>query len=163
MSTINTRYFCIKFNKNKKKKKMDFENYYSKQAKETIPVFRASPYQRGSGFGSVFKRLFRWIVPIIKEHALPVVKSVGKEALKTAVNIANDTLDGKDLKTSAKDQVKTSLNNFSNQFGNGKSKGKKKKKKKVVFKKLRLKKKSSLLFKSNKSPSNKKRKLDIFD
>lgn len=140
---------------------MDFENYYSQQAKETIPVFRGSPNQRGSGFGSVFKRLFRWIVPIIKEHALPVVKSVGKEALKSVVNIATDTLDGKDLKTSAKNQVKSSLNKFSNQYGNGKSKGKRRKK--VVFKKLRLKKKPSLLFKLNKTPPNKKRKLDIFD
>ena len=140
---------------------MDFENYYSQQAKETIPVFRGSPNQRGSGFGSVFKKLFRWIVPIIKEHALPVVKSVGKEALKSVVNIATDTLDGKDLKTSAKNQVKSSLNKFSNQYGNGKSKGKRRKK--VVFKKLRLKKKPSLLFKLNKTPPNKKRKLDIFD
>ena len=101
---------------------MDFERYYSNQAKENIPVFRGSPYQRGAGFVSVFRRIFRWIVPIIKEHALPVVKSVGKEALKTAVNIATDTLDGKDFKTSAKNQVKSSLNKFSDQFGNGKRK-----------------------------------------
>ena len=80
--------------------KMDFNNYYSQQAKQTIPVFRAAPYQRGSGIGNVFKRIFRWIVPIIKEHALPIVKSVGKEALKSAVNIASDTINGKDFKTS---------------------------------------------------------------
>ncbi len=107
---------------------MDFERYYSNQTRENIPVFRGSPYQRGAGFGSVFKRIFGWIVPIIKEHDLPVVQSVGKEALKTAVNIATDTLDGKDFKTSAKDQVKSSLNKFSDQFGNGKGKVARKKK-----------------------------------
>jgi hypothetical protein len=88
---------------------MDFNNYYSAQAKETIPVFRGAPYQKGSGFGSVFKKIFRWIIPIMKEHALPIVKSVGKEALKSAVNIANDTIDGKDFTTSSKEQVKKSL------------------------------------------------------
>lgn len=136
---------------------MDFERYYSNQARENIPVFRGSPYQRGAGFGSVFKRIFRWIVPIIKEHALPVVKSVGKEALKTAVNIATDTLDGKDFKTSAKDQVKSSLNKFSDQFGNGKRRTSSVKK--VLFKKSRKKRKTSIVQK----PSKKKRKLDIFD
>lgn len=135
---------------------MDFEKYYSDQAREKIPVFRGSPYQRGAGFGSVFRRIFRWIVPIIKEHALPVVKSVGKEALKTAVNIATDTLDGKDLKTSARDQVKKSLNKFSNQIGSGKRTLKR------VFKKQGSKRKSSLVKKNNKKP-HKKRKLDIFD
>ena len=137
---------------------MDFEKYYSDQAREKIPVFRGSPYQRGAGFGSVFRRIFRWIVPLIKEHALPVVKSVGKEALKTAVNIATDTLDGKDLKTSAKDQVKISLNKFSDQIGSGK-----RTLKRVLFKKRGLKRKSSLVKKNNKKPHQKKRKLDIFD
>ena len=138
---------------------MDFNNYYSQQARETTPVFRGAPYQRGYGFGSVFKRIFRWIVPIIKEHALPVVKSVGKEALKSAVNIASDTIDGKDFKTSAKNQAKKSLNKFSNQYGNGKSRTKKK----VVFKKLQTKKKASQLLKNKIKKIKKKRKLDIFD
>lgn len=143
---------------------MDFENYYSKQAKEIIPVFKAAPYQRGFGFGSVFKRIFRWIVPIIKQHAIPVVKSAGKEVLKSAVNIATDTLDGKDFKTSARDQAKKSLTKFSNQYGNGKTRRpSKKKKKKLLFKKVKSKKKSSLLSKSNNTTLKKKRKLDIFD
>jgi hypothetical protein len=140
---------------------MNFENYYSSQAKEAIPVFRGAPYQRGSGFGSVFKRIFRWIIPIIKEHALPVVKSAGKEALKTAVNIANDTIDGKDFVSSTKQQVKNSLNKFSNQYGNGKAK------KKALFKKTQNKKKTSQLIRNKITKPNflnkKKRKLDIFD
>jgi hypothetical protein len=144
---------------------MDFENYYSSQAKEAIPVFRGAPYQRGSGFGSVFKKIFRWIIPIIKEHALPVVKSAGKEALKTALNIANDTIDGKDFVSSAKQQVKNSLNKFSNQYGNGKAK--KKAKKKALFKKTQNKKKTSQLIQNKITKPNfsnkKKRKLDIFD
>ena len=101
---------------------MNFDNYYSTQARENIPVFRGSRYQRGYGFGSVFKNLFRWIVPIVKQHAKPIVKNVGKQALKTAVNIATDTLDGKDLKSSVKSRMKDSLANLSTQYGSGKKK-----------------------------------------
>lgn len=108
---------------------MNFENYYNTQARENIPVFRGSSYQRGYGFGSVFKNLFRWIVPIVKQHATPIVKNVGKQALKTAVNIATDTLDGKDIKSSVKSRMKDSLSNISNQYGNGKKHHYKKKSK----------------------------------
>lgn len=46
---------------------MNFENYSSSQARENIPVFNGSRYQRGYGFGSVFKNIFRWIIPIVKK------------------------------------------------------------------------------------------------
>lgn len=55
-----------------------------------------------------------------KKNASPIVKNVGKEAFKTAVNIANDTLEGKDIKSSLKSRVKDSLNSISTQYGNGK-------------------------------------------
>ena len=34
---------------------MNFENYYVSQAKENLPIFRGAPFQRGYGFGGVFK------------------------------------------------------------------------------------------------------------
>ena len=49
-----------------------------------------------------FKKFFRWIVPIVKQHAAPIANTVGKEALKSAVNIATDTIDGKDFSQSTK-------------------------------------------------------------
>ncbi len=97
---------------------MDFNKYYLDQANgDTFPIYHGNPYMRGYGFGSVFRRLFRWIVPIIKENALPVVKNIGKEAVKSAFNIANDTIEGKSFVESAKTNLKQSLNDLSKQFG----------------------------------------------
>ena len=89
---------------------MDYESYYKNQIEN--PVFKGAIYQRGHGFGDVFKKFFRWIVPIVKQHAGPIASSVGKEALKSAINIANDSLDGKSFTTSSKDRFKESLNNL---------------------------------------------------
>ena len=129
---------------------MSFENYHINQARENTPVFKGASYQKGYGFGDVFKRFFKWIVPIVRDNAKPIVKRVGKEALKTAVNIANDTLDGNDLQESAKNRIKESLSNITSQNGNGLIKRKKDYKRKRNSTK-------------NKSFKIKKRKLDIFD
>ena len=127
---------------------MDYESYYNNQAREIIPVFRGSSYQRGHGFGNVFKKLFRWIVPIVKENVKPIVKRVGREAVKTAVNIASDTLEGQNLKESAQKRIIESIKNISGQSGDGVSRTKGYKRKRKKSKKVLLK---------------KTRKLDIFD
>ena len=132
---------------------MSFEKYYTDQANSKLPVFRGSAYQRGYGFGDVFKKIFRWIVPIVKEHAKPIAKKVGKSALKTAVNIASDGLEGQDLKTSAKNRIKESIINFTNQSG----KGYKRKHRGVIPDHFKI---------NKKLPKKKKitkRRLDIFD
>ena len=124
---------------------MSFEKYYTDQASSNLPVFRGASFQRGYGFGNVFKKIFRWIVPIVKKHAQPIAKKVGKEALRTAANIANDTLSGKSLKESASNRIQETLTKIPNgQFGNGHYK---KKRKKKISNTLKV----------------KKRKLDIFD
>ena len=124
---------------------MSFEKYYTDQASSNLPVFRGASYQKGYGFGNVFKKLFRWIVPIVKHHAQPIAKKVGKEALRTAANIANDTLSGKSFKKSAADRIQETLTKIPNgQFGNGHYK---KKRKTKILNTQKL----------------KKRKLDIFD
>ena len=129
---------------------MDFEKYYTHQINE--PVFRGAVFQKGHGFGDVFKKFFRWIVPIVKQHAAPIANTVGKEALKSAVNIATDTIDGKDFSQSTKNRVKESLNNLSTIYGNGR---KKNRKKGIKVASHSLKKKTK--------KTTKKRKLDIFD
>lgn len=134
---------------------MDFSNYYASQAKQNLPVFRGASYQRGFGFGNVFRRFFRWVVPILKENALPVIKNLGKETLKSAINVANDTLEGQDFKTSAKSHLKNSLNNISKKYGAGT------KRKKGVYKAHKTLKKPSKSVRFKKS--TKKRRLDIFD
>jgi hypothetical protein len=134
---------------------MEFDKYYQLQAEEGFPVYKGHPYMRGYGFGSVFKRFFRWIMPIVKENALPVVKNIGKEALKSVVNIANDTIEGKNFTESAKSNFKQSLNNLSDQFGGGNPEI-------TSLTKTQHKKFLTDMRKKN-SKRKKKRKLDIFD
>ena len=134
---------------------MDYENYYKTQAQEKIPVFKGANYQKGYGFGDVFKRFFKWIVPVIKKHAAPVVATVGKEALKSGINIANDALDGKNLVESSKQRIKDGLNNLSDQYGKGKIK------KKRLIKGYKL--IGNKIKKVHSKKKQGKRKLDIFD
>lgn len=59
-----------------------------------LPGFRAFyPNHRGAGIGSFFKSLFR--------YAVPILKTVGKEALKTGSKIASDVASGQNFKDSA--------------------------------------------------------------
>ena len=128
---------------------MDLDKFFqaNQQSNSQFPVFRGVRYQRGYGLGGVFRKLFRYIIPIVKEHGVPLLKTVGKTALKSATNLANDAIDGKDLKESAKLRLKETFENIknnSNLSGNGiKNKKRKKLTRKVI--------------------KNQKRKLDIFD
>jgi len=82
--------------------------------------FRGNISQKGYGLGGTFKRFFKWIVPIFKRHALPVVqsglKTVGKEVLSSAANIANDVVMGKNLRDSANENITGSINKLKETF-----------------------------------------------
>jgi hypothetical protein len=132
----------------------NYDDYYKGQALQTMPVFRGSSSMRGYGFGSVFKRFFRWLGPILKENALPIVTNIGKTAVKSAVNIANDTLNGQSFAESAKSNLKKSLNDLSDQYGSG-----------PVLSVKTKRQRDKMIKKRRRSNSNnkKKRTLDIFD
>jgi len=87
----------------------------------SIPVYYGSRYQRGMGMGSMFKSFYRYVTPILKTHGIPIIKDaakfVGTEAIKTAVNLAGDAIEGKDFNTSVKDRAKEVLKNVSEQNG----------------------------------------------
>lgn len=124
---------------------MDYNSYYTSQAKnEYLPVFQGATFQRGSGFGDVFRNFFRWIMPIVKKNASPILKNIGKEAINTVTKIANDTIEGKNISESASERVNESLKNFQNIYG-GKMKNFGYKRKKI------------------KQNNSSKRILDIFD
>lgn len=162
---------------------MDFENYYKKQALQTNPidyneyyknqgvsrfhkipryqygngnVFKGPMIQKGYGIGDVFKKFFRWIIPIVKTHVIPIVKqgatNAGNELLKTGTDIAKDYIQGKDLKTSAKEHLKqraiSGIDTLSNKTQN-------------YIRGLGIKRKKRKLYSVAKKA--KKRKLDIFD
>lgn len=108
---------------------MDFNKYYMDQAASgSYPVFRGSVYQRGYGLGNVFQRFFSWALPLLREHALPLAKNIGKEMIHNVAGIANDAIEGRDLKESAKEKFKSSLEKISQ-----KGRGIKRKKYKDIF------------------------------
>ena len=97
---------------------MDFNKYYLEQVDGT-PIFRGAPIQRGYGLGNAFRRFISWAIPYLKEYGLPVVKYVGKEIISNAASIANDVLDGKDIKESANAKIRSRLEKLLPQKGNG--------------------------------------------
>lgn len=74
-----------------------FNNYYLSQATQVgygdLPGYNGFPYQRGQGLGSFFRGLFRMAMPLFKTVA-PIL---GKRALSTTANIANDLIEGGDI------------------------------------------------------------------
>jgi hypothetical protein len=100
---------------------MDFKTYYFNQARnENAPVFRGTNYQKGYGFGDVFKKFFSWIMPIVKKNATPVIKTLGKHVIKTASHIANDAINGESFSKSAKERINNTLDEIKLHYGNGK-------------------------------------------
>jgi len=91
---------------------------YKPQVGSGLSGFEGSRYQRGAGLGNIFKKFYNWILPIFKTHALPVIKSgaktIGKEAVKTAANFANDAFDGEDLETSIKHRTNEAFTSIAN-------------------------------------------------
>jgi len=122
---------------------MDFNKYYLDQANGIYPVFKGPPIQKGYGIGNAFRKFISWAIPLLKQHALPVAKEVGKHVIQNIAEIANDAIEGKSIKDSAKEKMKSSiekLNQQQQQQGRGKrkirkikNKNKKKKSKKDIF------------------------------
>jgi len=76
---------------------MDFDNYYVHQSGTGLSGFEGLRYHQVGG--SFFGRLFRGAI-------LPLLKYVGKKAVKTGVNVADDMLDGKNYKEAIKGNLK---------------------------------------------------------
>lgn len=71
----------------------DFADYYLHQIGHGMPVYAGSTMQRGHGIGNILKGLFRVASPLIKsvgkqalKKSVPVLKEVGKHALKRGLN-----------------------------------------------------------------------------
>ena len=118
---------------------MDYQQYYTNQAGSGYPVFHGTRFQRGYGLGNIFRGLIRWITPIIKTHALPVIaagsKEIGREAIKTFSNVATDTLNGRQFNQAFKERGSEAINSLTKKVEDHiqKASGKRKKKKKLVF------------------------------
>ena len=85
-----------------------YEEYYLNQAKQkggNLPAFHGARFQRGYGLGSIFKGLFRWAMPHLQQGA----KMLGKKALQTGVQVAQDVLGGENVKTATNKRAKQAL------------------------------------------------------
>jgi hypothetical protein len=101
--------------------RLAYEDYYLQQSGNGLSVFQGARLQRGHGIGSFLSGLFRSAWPLIQTGA----KALGKHALRTGLQIANDVADGDHIVEAAKRRVPegikafTSSNNFNTQSGSG--------------------------------------------
>ena len=134
---------------------MDYYEYFKNQIGSDLPVFRGHRNQRGHGLGNWFRSFYRFVVPILKKHALPLIKKgatiVGTEAIKTAANVATDKIAGKSFEESGRERIDEGIENISQKWSQNGS-GERKKKR---F----LKKEISI----HRNPKKVRRLKDIFD
>jgi len=96
-----------------------YECYYMEQVGSGLPVFVGGRSQRGHGLGSLLGGLFRNAMPMIKRG----LATFGKHAIKTGLEIANDVVEGENIKASAKRRIphgiKRLAQTVTNQSGSG--------------------------------------------
>lgn len=110
-------------------------SYYTAQAGGAFPVYAGSRYQRGGGIGSFLGGIGRRILPFLAKGA----KVLGKEALRSGINVAADALEGRNISDSIRERAAESkevlrekavrkLKEFGEQAGTGR-----KRKKRDIF------------------------------
>ena len=85
-----------------------YEHYYTQQVGKGLPVFTGPRSQRGYGLGGILGGLFRSAMPLFKQGA----KTLGREVLNTGVGLAQDALEGKNIKTAAKTRLRQAGRNL---------------------------------------------------
>jgi len=111
-----------------------YEEYYSRQNGGEIPVFAGRRFQRGHGLGSILGGFFRRLVlPFFKTHG----KRMLANAVKTGMEVADDVLEGKSVKDSAKSRIpagiKRAVFSLGNQSGSGTRKRRTKRRRRDIF------------------------------
>ena len=96
---------------------MNQNDYYIEHAGGAdYNTYKGSLYQRGYGMGGMFTRFFKWIVPLLKKSAGPILKgaasALGSEAVSTATNIAKDAYNGKPFSESLKQNTDIAIDNL---------------------------------------------------
>lgn len=82
--------------------KKSFEDYYTQQLGSGLSYYQGTPYQKGYGFGGLFRSFFRSAVPLFKSGA----KAIGKQLFHSGIDVLNDITKGEDIKVSAKRRLK---------------------------------------------------------
>jgi len=110
-----------------------YYDYYSRQSGSEMPVFSCARIQREHGLGSILGGFCRRLVlPFVKNNA----KNVLTNAVKTGMEVADDVLEGRSLKESAKRRVpagiKRTVRGLNFQSGSGVRRVKTNKKKRKI-------------------------------
>ena len=71
-------------------------------------MFAGRRYQRRYGLGSICGGLFKAALPLLKKGA----KTLGREALKTGLNIGEDVVQGRNIKQAAESRLKSTGENL---------------------------------------------------
>lgn len=79
-----------------------FEDYYTQQIGNGLNHYQGVPFQRGYGFGGIFRSLFRAAVPLFRSGA----KAVGKQLFHSGLDVLNDVSGGDNIKVAAKRRLK---------------------------------------------------------
>lgn len=115
----------------------DYENYYTAQSGNGLPVFRGYPGQRGHGLGSILGGLWRRALPFLKQG----LAFFGKQALNTGSQIATDVSAGKNVVDSVKERVSEKINEyvpgFLSQTGTGRRRRRTRKTKRRITKRFK--------------------------
>ena len=94
-----------------------YEDYYLSQIGRGMPVFRGVRYQRGHGLGNVLRNLTKFALPFLKKG----LKAVGKQAVRTGMNIAQEAMQGQNIKAATKRHLSQGLTDLVTQRGRGRS------------------------------------------
>lgn len=86
-----------------------YEHYYTQQVGKGLPVFTGPRSQKGYGLGGILGGLFRSAMPLIKQGA----KTLGREVFNTGIGLAQDALEGKNIKTAARTRLRQAGRNLS--------------------------------------------------
>jgi hypothetical protein len=113
---------------------MDFSKYYKNQV-DGLNGFSGLRVQRGHGLGSMFKKVFKFALPIIQRYAEPVLKNAlkyGVSEISSGMSKLNKDIneDNMDIKESASKRFKETVTNIKNKLQTGQ--GKKKTRKNLI-------------------------------
>ena len=92
-----------------------YEEYYLNQTGRGMAAFTGARYQRGHGLGNILRSLTKFALPFLKKGA----KAVGKQAMKTGMNIAQEAMLGHNVKKAAKRHLSQGLTELVTQRGRG--------------------------------------------
>lgn len=79
-----------------------YDDYYLGQVGHGLPVFTGTRMQRGHGLGNVLSGLVRAAMPLVKRG----VKTLGRQGLKTGMQIAGDVMAGQKPKAAVRRRAK---------------------------------------------------------